>query len=439
MSNIATKLTYLNGTKQAIKEAINEDFEVINDNTTFRQYAEKISNNNEKYKSFIPTKTVNATNTVDISDGVDMKALVNQYGNTYQKSTTGKNMFDISKVITSNRVVNNGDGTLTITTPSGSSASSASTPNKLSDYCPTLQVGDTVYINATTTGTDKQIYLGTSSFFWQFGTQRTITQNDLDSIVYWYASGISTSATISNIMVRKSTETEEYEEYTGGTASPNPDYPQDIVNISGETTVNITQGTEEKEYKINLPFELCKIGNYKDKLYNQNGKWYLHKEIGKVVYDGTETNWNRFEIGSNIIQYYIDLNTKHNANIPLAKSNYFRSGVLSHRGAGYENSVYTYSGGIAFNPNSFPTLEDWKTWLSTHNTEVYYVLATPTTEEITESNYPTLYNQLNAIKLFEGTNHITITNESGLDVEFDIEYHYNVDEVLKTLTTVEEE
>ena len=67
--------------------------------------------------------------------------------------------------------------------------------------------------------------------------------------------------------------------------------------------------------------------------------------------------------------------------------------------------------------------EKLKTWLSTHNTIVYYVLATPTTEEITESNYPTLYNQLNNIKLFEGVNHITMTNERGLDVEFDITYY----------------
>ena len=72
---------------------------------------------------------------------------------------------------------------------------------------------------------------------------------------------------------------------------------------------------------------------------------------------------------------------------------------------------------------STPNTEGFKAWLGTHNTIAYYVLATPTTEEITENNYPTLYNQLNNIKLFEGVNHITMTNERGLDVEFDITYY----------------
>lgn len=78
---------------------------------------------------------------------------------------------------------------------------------------------------------------------------------------------------------------------------------------------------------------------------------------------------------------------------------------------------------INISNHDYTTTSDFKTWLSTHNTIVYYILNTPTTEEITESNYPTLYNQLNNIKLFEGVNHITMTNESGLDVEFDVEYY----------------
>jgi hypothetical protein len=103
----------------------------------------------------------------------------------------------------------------------------------------------------------------------------------------------------------------------------------------------------------------------------------------------------------------------------------------------YELSTSTWRGIGKFGLNStgvcwfmldtsqsdFSSIDNWKSWLSTHNVEVYYVLATPTTEEITESNYPTLYNQLNNIKLFEGVNHITMTNESSLDVEFDITYY----------------
>lgn len=432
MGTIADKLTYLNGTKQAIKEAINEDFEVINDNTTFRQYAEKISNNNEKYKSFIPTKTVNATNTVDISDGVDMKALVNQYGNTYQKTTTGKNMFDINATKTDfNIFLYKYEYQLK--------------PNTQYTISSNAPVTTTANIYANSTSSTKKVCAG---------IPQTITS---DNNGYFYilvrhqSSGDAGTFDIYTdilngtywLQIEEGSSATDYEEYTGGTASPNPDYPQDIVNISGETTVNITQGTEEKEYKINLPFELCKIGNYKDKLYNQNGKWYLHKEIDKIVFDGSES-WTKSNSMS-VDGYFGAYTSNYHWGVAGSfanKNNFIINYFLPHDNETGDFQFISSTGYACYlkiNDSIANSVETLKTWLGTHNTIVYYVLVTPTTEEITESNYPTLYNQLNAIKLFKGTNHITITNESGLDVEFDIEYHYNVDEVLKTLTTVEGE
>ena len=92
-----------------------------------------------------------------------------------------------------------------------STTSIALSPNTLKDYCPNLQVGDVVYLNATTTGTNKYIYLDVSANLWNFGTKRTITQNDLDSKVYWYASGTNTTATILDIMI--STDGGDYVPY----------------------------------------------------------------------------------------------------------------------------------------------------------------------------------------------------------------------------------
>lgn len=350
--------------------------------------------------------------TFTLDNTIQAPIKVNLKGNTYQKTTTGKNMFDISKVITSNRVVNNGDGTLTITTPSGSSASSASTPNKLSDYCPTLQVGDTVYINATTAGTDKQIYLGTSSFFWQFGTQRTITQNDLDSIVYWYASGISTTATISDIMI--STSGGDYEPYTNG-ASPNPDFPQDIHVVSGENTIMIANedSSESQNYTIDLgDIELCKIGDYQDYFYKDNGKWYLHKEIGKVVYDGSgDEDWRYSQSNA---PYRISINNIDDiksSTVPILYCNYYIPVSWSDTWTNYEYLVSGYIKNIAFRNINITSLEDWKSWLGTHNTIVYYVLATPTYTEITDT---TLLSQLEALKeaeSYSGQTNISQTND----------------------------
>ena len=70
------------------------------------------------------------------------------------------------------------------------------------------------------------------------------------------------------------------------------------------------------------------------------------------------------------------------------------------------------------------TTQEWKNWLSTHNVEVYYALATPIEIEITD---PTLLAQLNALEQITQYKHtyITITGD-GLTPEADFTYINNV-------------
>ena len=175
------------------------------------------------------------------------------YQSQEYKINLGKNLFDISKVITSAQVINNNDGTLTINTPAGSSTASGSVPNKLSDYCPDLKVGDVATLSFTTTGTEKYIYLyGTgANFLWSSAVgnrTKTITQAMLDAQVLWYASGTSTTATISNIQIELGDTPTEYAPYFE-------------------------------------PIELCKIGDYQDYIYKNGDDWYLHKECGHIQLD----------------------------------------------------------------------------------------------------------------------------------------------------------
>ena len=56
-------------------------------------------------------------------------------------------------------------------------------------------------------------------------------------------------------------------------------------------SIQIEQGSKVNAY---TPFgteliELCKIGNYQDYFYKSGSKWYLHKEIEKVVLNGDES------------------------------------------------------------------------------------------------------------------------------------------------------
>ena len=64
--------------------------------------------------------------------------------------------------------------------------------------------------------------------------------------------------------------------------------------------------------------------------------------------------------------------------------------------------------------NTANTANLFKTWLSTHNTTVYYVLATPTYTEITDTN---LINQLEALK---SKNETTNISQVANDLPFEL-------------------
>lgn len=126
----------------------------------------------------------------------------------------GKNHFNVLKVITDhqNQVINNGDGTLTVNT----SPTSAAVPIielTLKELAPDLEEGKTYTLSANSSGTHKQIWLNLSQYTWKFGESASITHEMLDSLVFLYASGNSTSAIISNIQIEEGTTATEYTPY----------------------------------------------------------------------------------------------------------------------------------------------------------------------------------------------------------------------------------
>ena len=169
-------------------------------------------------------------------------------------------------------------------------------------------------------------------------------------------------------------------------------------NTSGDyatfTNIQVELGSQATSFaEYFTPIELCKIGDYQDRIYKQDGNWYLEKKIGKVVLNGTETGW-WWNSGNNRAQGPLT-NAKTTTTI---YSNYFKGGT------GYNdrtvNSAYIYDNNyiwIYLDSSEISSLNAFKTWLGTHNTTVYYVLATPTTEEITNDE---LISQLNEIEIY---------------------------------------
>lgn len=313
-----------------------------------------------------------------------------------QEINLGKNLFDISKVLNNgnNTLINNGDGTLTVK----GLAVQGGSPNTLADYCPTLKEGDVATFNATSTSTVGYIYLYGANTAWNYGTSKTITSAMLESHVAWYGTS-GGEDTISNIQLELGTQPTPYSAYK-------------------------------------TPIELAKIGNYQDYIWNDGGTWKIHKEVGKVMFDGSESGWGKSGMATSNHFYYnpaTALNVVEPAN--TAKGFTFSDNFCSVSLNDVFNSKTIY-GVCLYNqspqirvavPESVAsTANAFTTWLASHPTTVYYAQATPTDTEITDSE---LIEQLNHIySLYQGQNNLWLIPNAGAQGEIDGTYRLIYDE-----------
>lgn len=194
-------------------------------------------------------------------------------------------------------------------------------------------------------------------------------------------------------------------------------------NTQSYSQAQLEEGTTATTYEAFNQIELCKIGTYQDYLYKNNGKWYIHKEIGKVVFNGTES-WNYISSrqGFTLSNYF----TERKTNVYNGYCNCFNVEKTDTTWTNVNYCGWNSSNVFWFKDNGViaTSVSALQTWLSNNELSVYYVLATPTTEEITNTK---LINQLNSFPLYNGINNIQV--ESNL--LFDITLYYNYkDEVL---------
>ena len=194
--------------------------------------------------------------------------------------------------------------------------------------------------------------------------------------------------------------------FTTGEAS----YIRFSVNTTNiDIKAQVEQGSKSNAYTpygID-PIELCKIGNYQDYFYKSGSKWYLHKEIGKVILDGSES-WSVANTGTSNFYYQVAGLTTPKSQDIMPISDYFIGVAITNSNTDVGAWIIS-SGTIRLRTITEDTLANFKTWLSTNTPLLYYVLATSTDTEITDT---TLISQLEAIynaPLYEETN-ITQTN-----------------------------
>lgn len=309
---------------------------------------------------------LNLVNTEDGGSFIDLELK----GQTEQQTYSGKNLFDKANANVFNGFING-------------------------DVLKTSNDTRIIYISckSNTTYTIQKENEGTQNRFCVFTTNETIANNVsilnyvgsktgannnqyltittpsgakyLGVFCYISTDTLTLEEVLNTIQIEEGSTATSYEPYVGGTPSPNPLYPQEINVVTGNNTITISNedSSQTQTYPINLgTLELCKINVFQDYIYQENGTWYKHSEIGKT----TDTS------GS----------TSITINAMLSDGD-----IYSYYGGTVNNQTITYDSAI-----------------SDTNT-IYYQLETSTETEITDTN---LISQLEA--LYAANTYLSETN-----------------------------
>ena len=259
------------------------------------------------------------------------------------------------------------------------------------------KVGNTIYFNGSSSQTDYQFKAGTY----------TLSFVDTNTIQVYMGTSTTPSTKIGNNSPQTFTANEDFNIW---------------LYRSGITLEELSNVQLEKGNQATL-FEPY---GYKD-------KWYIYKAIGKYTFTGDESwsittnanyDYNLFSLSSPITYFVNYARISGNTTI----CNYFKgvnngNGTAQAFSQGNNVCCFRYNTSDTYNnfyiTNSETTANNFKTLIGNLKPSVYYVLSTPTTTEITNSE---LVGQLNGIELLSGINNITI---SSFNLPAIMDLHYN--------------
>ena len=487
--------------------------------------------------SFTLVGTVNGTTLTS----ADLK------GDTTQQTYSGKNLFLVPNTATKNGITltHNADGTFNISgtatanvnfdiivgssLPSGTYTLSKSTSNSdlkiiVQDYSATSWISNLVTIASVSQNTVTLSPTGTRTGF-----------------VVQVLSGVTINLQNVEVQLESGSSATSYEPYVGGTASPNPDYPQEVQTVTGRQVVTISDGgSESQEYEVNLgknlfdksniswyrnnsgafsdtgdtsttrirtssfpivggktytisgiptditllnirtyaveggsqttapvrdgntftfsddtkyihllfggenfssttntmmanadiqlelgstatsyapyfePIELCKIGDYQDRIYKSGSDWYVHKETTCIIYDGSDDeSWSYNTANTRVtIPRPSDMGTQQADWETTSKCSHFIAGRTD---SDLDNVYMIGQTAVSFRASGITTsTANWRTWLTNNNVTLYYALATPTDTQITNAD---LIAQLEAVAgatTYNGSTTFTVDGNGDL-------------------------
>ena len=264
----------------------------------------------------------------------------------------------------------------------------------------------------------------TISFNWESDTSLSGT----DARIYVYdGATVGTLLTYSNLVGVSGKVSLTFTNTTGAISirfSPNNTATSKTITMM-LTNIQLEKGSTATEYEpyksssslfvLDQPLRSLPNG-VKDELVIENGRAKIIKRVGTVVLDGSEDTWriatingiNNFIINNKIN----DINYKRNVINYI--SNYFKG--IKNADRYKEGTFFTNSNkSLIFSNTNCNSIDEFKTWLSTHNTQVDYELAEPYTEKIGE---------IDTLSTFKGVNNVSLdTNiQTNMTITYPTEY-----------------
>ena len=306
------------------------------------------------------------------------------YGESTQETRSGKNLLNPSNPYSANFATTSyNNGILTV-----SSTATNTTPFARWTY--NLAAGETIvfsgfilekkgmFVIQINNVTEKVFYYDTNKHVYKY----TATEDITLSVLIYANNDIpttSSSCTYKEIMVEKSEEATNFEQYG---ATPSPELPSEIVNTyKAGKYKTIINGTE---YRFTLDDDLRSAKETKDKLYLSNGHLYLEKNVGVKVYNGSEA-WGVSDTTPNK-GFYSPLQTATANGKAISTHFKYNSTTWIEGCIGLSGSQNLWMG--ITEPDN---ITDFKSWLSENNVIVYYELARLSTNEIDFISSPYSY------------------------------------------------
>lgn len=204
--------------------------------------AEQIEKNKAGVAAVIIEESATGADIV-ISDSAEMPLKnLKLFGKSEQVTTTGKNLFDFSKI---KNVGAQGKYDIdyerqTITVPANTN--NVGYVNTMRELCPEATAGKMYVLSCNTSNSEavRHIYLFEARQTIKFGKAFEWSDEMLDDKIAWYNNAKTDNENvISEIQFEEGTVATGYEPYTGGKPSPSPDFPQEIVSAGDSGNIEV--------------------------------------------------------------------------------------------------------------------------------------------------------------------------------------------------------